>query len=103
VAWLQDWKVLGISMFLPTFLMAIWIAWRLRSDRGELLHALAVVCWIAANGVWMIGEFWYADRIRHLAVPFFVAGLLCVGWYYLVLLPLRIRRAGSGPHQGGLR
>lgn len=44
VAWLQDWKVLGISMFLPTFLMAIWIAWRLRSDRGELLHALAVVC-----------------------------------------------------------
>lgn len=95
VAWIMGWKPLGIAMFVPTFLMAIWIAWRSRADLGELLHCLAVVCWITANGVWMIGEFWYEDTIRHLAVPFFVAGLLCVSWYYVVILPGKLRKAAN--------
>ena len=87
LCWISGWKVAGMVMITPTVLMAIWIAWRGRGHIGELLHSLAVVLWIMANGVWMTGEFFFEDTIRHLALPFFIAGLLCVAWYYLVLMP----------------
>lgn len=93
LCWVMVWKPLGLALFVPTLLWAVWIAWRLRGDAGELLHSAAVVCWIMANGIWMITEFWYADAYRHYAAPFFVLGLALVGWYYLVLWP-RKRRAG---------
>jgi hypothetical protein len=93
LSWVLLWKPLGLIMAVPTVAMAIWIAWRSRNDTGELLHNLAVAFWIVANSVWMIGEFWFDDRIRHFALPFFLAGLLCVGWYYLVLLPRRTATA----------
>lgn len=48
-----------------------------------------------ANGIWMVGEFWFADTKRHVAIPFFIAGLVCVGWYYLVVLPRQVRKAKS--------
>lgn len=86
LCWVMDLHVLGVVMITPTLLMAMWIAWRSRAT-SEFLHSLAVVFWISANSVWMIGEFFYADHTRHLASLFFVAGLLCVAWYYLVLLP----------------
>lgn len=92
LCWVMLWKPLGLALFVPTFCMAAWIAWRSRGERGELLHSLAVVCWISANGVWMIGEFWFDDTRRAWAVPFFVAGLALVGWYYLVMRP-QARRA----------
>ena len=87
LCWISDWKVAGMVMITPTVLMAGWIAWRSRRHVGELLHSLAVVLWIMANGTWMTGEFFFQDTIRHLALPFFIAGLLCVAWYYLVLMP----------------
>lgn len=93
VSWILGYKVLGVVMFVPTIIMAIWIAWRSREEVGELLHCLAVVFWITANGIWMVGEFWFDDTKRHVAVPFFIAGLICVGWYYLVLLPRQVRRS----------
>ena len=95
LCWVMIWKPLGLAMFVPTFLLAIVIAWRSRAEIGELLHSLAVVCWIAANGIWMVGEFWFNDTKRHWSVPFFVAGLLLVGWYYIVVLPRRQRSASA--------
>ena len=94
VSWILGWKALGIGMFFPTLAIAIWIAWKSREETGELLHCLAVVFWIMANGVWMIGEFWFEDTQRHLAIPFFIAGLLCVGWYYLVIAPRSAKKDG---------
>jgi hypothetical protein len=91
LCWVMAWKPLGLAMFIPTLLIAAWIAWRSRADAGELLHSLAVVCWITANGVWMMGEFWFDDTKRHWALPFFVLGLLCVGWYHLVVRPRQHR------------
>lgn len=91
LCWVMVWKPLGLAMFVPTLLMAVAIAWRLRGDRGELLHALAVVCWIMANGVWMMGEFWFEDTKRHWAAPFFVAGLVIAGWHYLGAFTRRAR------------
>ena len=91
LCWVMLWKPLGLAMFVPTLAMAVWIAWRSRREIGELLHSLAVVCWITANGVWMITEFWGTDAQRYCAAPFFVAGLLLVGWYYVVILPRKRR------------
>ncbi len=87
LCWVMTWKVAGIVMITPTLLVAAWIAWRCRKDIGEFLHSLAIVLWISANSVWMIGEFFFNDTTRRFALPFFAAGLLCVAWYYLVVLP----------------
>lgn len=83
VCWVQDWKVAGTIMLAPTLAMAIWITWRSRTDLCELLHCLAVVFWIAANGTWMIGEFYFDDHTRQVALVFFVLGLACVARWYL--------------------
>ena len=96
VSWIIGWKTLGVTMFFPTLAIAIWIAWKSREETGELLHCLAVVSWIMANGIWMIGEFWFDDTSRQVAIPFFIVGRLCVGWYYLVMLPSQAHRRAKG-------
>lgn len=94
LCWVLDLHTAGVVMIAPTVGMAVWIAWRCRAEIGELLHGLAVVCWILANSVWMIGEFFFEDHSRRIAALFFFAGLACVAWYYLVVLP-RDRRAAA--------
>lgn len=91
LCWVLDLKVAGLVMIAPTVAMALVITWQCRGDLGELLHAVAVVLWILANGTWMIGEFFFADGTRPLASTFFVAGLLVVAWYYAMVLPQRLR------------
>ncbi|HRH38853.1 MAG TPA: hypothetical protein PK760_10935, partial [Flavobacteriales bacterium] len=87
LCWVSDFKLLGMIMIVPTLAMAIWIAWRSREDIGELLHSLAVVFWIMANGTWMTGEFFYNDGTRPIAIGFFIAGLLTLLPYYGYVLP----------------
>ncbi|MEO8067565.1 MAG: hypothetical protein ABI599_07735 [Flavobacteriales bacterium] len=83
VCWVQDWRMAGTIMIAPTLAMAIWIAWRCRKDMCEMLHSLAVVFWIAANGTWMLGEFYCNDCTRPFALVFFVLGLLSIARWYL--------------------
>lgn len=83
VCWVQDWKVAGTIMLAPTLAMAIWITWRSRTDLCELLHCMAVVFWIAANGSWMLGEFFCNDCTRPVALVFFVLGMACMARWYL--------------------
>lgn len=97
LCWVMDLKLAGLMLFVPTVAMAVHIAWQSRSDLGEFLHCLAVVCWILANGTWMIGEFFYEDGTRPLATVFFALGLLSVSWYYLVLLPRSRRSERNDP------
>jgi hypothetical protein len=94
MCWVMDQKMIGTIMIAPTVLMAIWIAWKSREEIGELLHSLAVVFWIMANGTWMIGEFYFEDGTRGLAIPLFLLGLACVAIHYLILLPVRALRDG---------
>lgn len=96
LCWVMDLHVAGLIMIVPTVSMAVWLAWRSRASVGELLHSIAVVRWITANSIWMVGEFFYRDTTRHLAACFFVAGLLCAAYYYLVLLP----RGKGGTDEG---
>ena len=89
MCWCTLSKPMGVIMIAPTILLAIYITWLNRSVKTELLHNLAVVFWIAANSIWMIGEFYYEDSTRKFALIFFVAGLLTAGYYYLSEFILR--------------
>jgi hypothetical protein len=81
-AWISDWKWLGLSMALPTFGLSIWITWLGREDRSDLAHNLAITCWITANAIWMLGEFYFDDTKRHWSLPFFVLGLGILALHY---------------------
>jgi hypothetical protein len=80
--WVMLWRTGGMIMILPTLVVAIYITWLSRKQLAELLHNIAVVCWITANSIWMTGEFFYKDSLRPYATLFFIAGLIAVAFYY---------------------
>ncbi len=86
LSWVTLSKSFGVIMIAPTLLLAIHITYIHRSDKEELAHNLAVCFWIAANSVWMIGEFFYEDSLRSYATAFFVSGLSVILFYYLPIL-----------------
>lgn len=81
--WIQDWHLAGCLMIAPTIGMALFITWFSRSHRREFFHNMAVCCWIFANSIWMIGEFFLDDTTRPMATVFFLLGLSVIGYYYL--------------------
>jgi hypothetical protein len=91
LCWVMDFKIAGLVMIVPTIGVAVFITILTRKSVSELFHNLAVVCWICANSVWMIGEFFFDDTTRSLATIFFVSGLLFIVWFYSILLYKKIR------------
>ncbi|CAN5176516.1 hypothetical protein BH09BAC1_BH09BAC1_20420 [soil metagenome] len=87
--WLMDFHVGGMVMIVPTLLAAFHITYLSRKYTMDFIHNLAVSCWIIANGIWMVGEFYYNDTTRPYAFIFFAIGLAIVGTYYLGVLPWR--------------
>ncbi len=85
--WISNFKILGLIMIVPTVSVAICITYKNRSLVAELWHNLAIVCWISANSLWMIGEFYFKDTTRPFAMVFFYLGFLAVGYYYLISEP----------------
>lgn len=91
VCWALNLRVLGMIMIIPTISVAVLISWQTRKLTVELIHNLAVVCWIFANCLWMTGEFFGFDEgtwgARHLALFPFGIGLAILFYYYIVLVP----------------
>lgn len=85
----MDFKTAGVIMLVPTVIAALHITWLSRNEKIDLLHNVAVCCWIFANGIWMIGEFFYNDTTRPYALIFFIMGIAIVATYYLGVLPYR--------------
>jgi hypothetical protein len=88
MSWAMEFRLLGVAMFIPTFLLAIIISCQTRHIRSELFHNLAVLSWITANGFWMICEFYWPDQeyLRYYtAIPFSV-GIMILAYYYGTLL-----------------
>jgi hypothetical protein len=83
--WVMDYQKLGVFMILPTICVAFFITWHTRKIITELFHNLAVCCWVCANSVWMIGEFFYDDTTRPYATVFFVTGVIIMTIYYTFL------------------
>lgn len=95
ISWCLIWEELGIAMVVPTFLIAIWIAWNNRQNKSELAHNLAIVFWITANGYWMISEFvefdstviWGEFTGKHIALIPFLTGMMILLYYYIIQRP----------------
>jgi len=85
--WVMDFKIPGLIMIFPTVLVAIHISWLHRKSMAELYHNLAIVCWISANSIWMIGEFFFDDTLRPISIVFFSLGILLVAIFYLYIQP----------------
>jgi len=95
ICWCIAYKPLGLVMIVPTITVAAYIAWQNRQIIAEWYHNLAVFFWISANSYWMISEFFsFDERViiadytgKDLAVIPFSIGILCLAYYYLILLP----------------
>lgn len=91
ISWCMIWKVLGIAMIFPTLIISIIIAWRTRELKSELAHNVAITCWISANSLWMLSEFfgfdtmpvWHGFEGKHLALIPFAIGSFMLAYYYL--------------------
>ncbi|MBK7388790.1 MAG: hypothetical protein IPI23_06865 [Bacteroidetes bacterium] len=81
--WVMLWEIPGLIMIIPTIGVAFHITWFRRHVRVDLFHNLAVCCWISANSIWMIGEFFFDDKLRIPAMVLFVSGLITVAYYYI--------------------
>ena len=98
MSWCMGWTYLGITMIVPTLLVAVFIAWRTREIHSELAHNLAVAFWICANSTWMIMEFINKDATlffgvltgKQLSMIPFAIGSLILTYYYLVQRPREI-------------
>lgn len=91
LCWVMDFKTFGTIMIIPTILVALWITFMARKSPSELVHNIAVVCWICANSIWMLGEFHCNDCTRPEARIFFFSGLGVLFVYYGYRLIQKIR------------
>ena len=76
-------------MIIPTLSVAIIISyksWKEKDD--EFWINLAITFWITANSYWMICEFIGRETLKNYAGFPFVAGMLCVTWFYIKKLVL---------------
>lgn len=82
ICWAADLKWFGTIMILPTISVAFWLTWKMRKSYSELMHNLAVIFWILANSSWMVGEFFFEDGTRPLALIFFGGGIMLLLIFY---------------------
>ena len=88
LSWAMLWKPLGMIMIVPTIGAALLITWQTRKIKSEFFHNLAVICWICANGYWMIVEFYdLAEHFRYYTAIPFAIGIFFIAAYYMVVLP----------------
>jgi hypothetical protein len=82
--WMLHWKVLGVTMIVPTVLVAIIItvkSWREKDD--EFWINFAILFWISGNSYWMLCEFYNHEELKDFAGLAFVSGMISVGYFYL--------------------
>ncbi len=84
-----QWKILGVCMIVPTVTVALvitYISWKEKDD--EFWINLAICFWIGANSYWMICEFLGKEYLKDSAGYPFVAGMICVAYFYFKRLVL---------------
>ena len=81
--WLLQWKILGVTMIVPTLGVAIAIAymnWKNKEDTFWI--NLAICFWITANAFWMCCEFFNHEEFKMYAGIPFVLGFVSVAVFY---------------------
>jgi hypothetical protein len=80
--WMLQWKVLGVSMIIPTLFTALYIMKR-SIGHNEFFVTLAVCFWISANSYWMCAEFFEFEEYKNFAGIPFVLGMISVSVFYM--------------------
>jgi hypothetical protein len=91
ICWAMMWRPLGLIMIVPTISLAIFFVIRSRKVKQEFYPNLSIACWISANSVWMLDEF-YALGIREFCLVFFSAGLISIIWWLIRYFPKAWKR-----------
>lgn len=88
-SWMMDWKLLGVTMIVPTMIVAISLVIKTFKE-SDLWINLAICFWITANAFWMCCDFSEHSELKNYAGFPFVFGFICVGWYYFKKLTTNI-------------
>lgn len=80
------WRPLGLMMIVPTLSLAAYLVWMQRRKMEDFWPNVAILCWISANSVWMLDEF-YALGIRRFCLVFFGLGFVAIGWWLVRYFP----------------
>ncbi|MFM2202125.1 MAG: hypothetical protein RL040_1325 [Bacteroidota bacterium] len=91
MSWCLMSKTIGTIMIAPTITIALIILFRSREHLTSFVHNLAVLFWISANSLWMIGEMYCSDCAKPYAIWLFSAGMGVLLLYYSYLLVARLR------------
>ncbi len=82
--WMLEFETLGTAMVFPAISMAMYIAWKCRTDWQHFFPNMAVLFWICANSIWMMFDF-YQWNSKPLAFVFFIAGFCMIAIYLFKL------------------
>lgn len=85
--WMMEFKALGVLMIIPTISVAIILCYKSRNYLQRLLLNGSVLCWVSANALWMLNDF-FDLNIHWLSLMLFSLGLIVVAIYVY----FRIRR-----------
>lgn len=78
------WKTLGVTMIIPTILVALIITIKTwRDNEDEFWINLAVLFWISGNSYWMLCEFFNHEDLKNYAGIAFLIGMISVGYFYI--------------------
>ena len=83
--WVLELKWLSLSMIIPTISVALFITYKLKNNRIDLFHNLAICFWIAGNSIWMVYDFYFPTKPRTIAIIFFIIGLTIAMYFYINL------------------
>ncbi len=78
--WMMEWKIPATFMIFPTLIMAIFILIKSKANIMSFLPNAAVLCWILANAIWMIDEFYFPGLKWWSLIPF-ILGLILMFYY----------------------
>jgi len=92
MSWCLMSKTVGTLMIIPTITVALIILYRSREHLSSFIHNLAVLFWISANSLWMLGEMFCADCTKPYAICLFVGGMGVLFGYYTYELSRRFLR-----------
>lgn len=77
-------KLAGTILIIPTVSIALLIAWKTRPHKELFYPNLAVACWITANSVWMVGEF-FEVLFRMASLALFLSGIAVIGYHFVLV------------------
>lgn len=92
MSWCLMSKTVGTLMIMPTITIALIILYRSREHMSSFIHNLAVLFWISANSLWMVGEMYCSDCTKPYAIGIFICGTGVLIGYYIIQLLQRITR-----------